>query len=115
LSHIVNARRVKVRIQLVGGNVSPLVVARDIIAKGRFTDLYAGLSAGLMRQAVYTTARLGLFDTFISAANARAKAQERSLTFAERGAAGLAAGGLAAVVGNPADLALIRMQVSNAL
>ena len=52
----------------------------------------------------------GLFDTFIGYANTRAKAEDRPLTFAERGAAGLTAGGLAAVVGNPADLALIRMQ-----
>ncbi|KAH7107688.1 putative 2-oxoglutarate/malate translocator [Auriculariales sp. MPI-PUGE-AT-0066] len=101
---------VKVRIQLSGGKASPLGVARDIIASGRALDLYAGLSAGLMRQAVYTTARLGLFESFIGLANTRAKEQDRPLTFSERGAAGLAAGGLAAVLGNPADLALIRMQ-----
>ncbi|KZV87401.1 acetolactate synthase [Exidia glandulosa HHB12029] len=107
---------VKVRIQLAGAGVStgpkpgPIAVARDIIAAGRVLDLYSGLSAGLMRQAVYTTARMGFFDTFMGMATSRAKGAERPITFAERGAAGLAAGGLAAVLGNPCDLALIRMQ-----
>lgn len=63
-----------------------------------------------MRQAVYTTARMGFFDTFMGMATSRAKAADRPLTFAERGAAGLTAGGLAAVLGNPCDLALIRMR-----
>jgi hypothetical protein len=41
---------------------------------------------------------------------ARAKAQGNKVGFKERATAGLAAGGLAAMIGNPADLALIRMQ-----
>ena len=41
---------------------------------------------------------------------ARAEKTGASVTFLERSAAGLTAGGLAAMVGNPADLALIRMQ-----
>jgi solute carrier family 25 oxoglutarate transporter 11 len=41
---------------------------------------------------------------------ARAEAQGRKVTFYERAGSGLTAGGLAAMVGNPADLALIRMQ-----
>src|SRR5690606_602271 len=77
---------------------------------GKILDLYTGLSAGLLRQAVYTTARLGFFDTFMGTLTQRAKDQGRQAGFAERAGAGLAAGGLAAMVGNPADLALIRMQ-----
>lgn len=107
---------VKVRIQLAGEGVAggpkptPLSVTRDIIASGRALDLYTGLSAGLLRQAVYTTARLGFFDTFMGTMATRAKNQGREVGFAERAGAGLAAGGLAAMIGNPADLALIRMQ-----
>jgi solute carrier family 25 oxoglutarate transporter 11 len=40
----------------------------------------------------------------------RAKEGNRKIGFAERAGAGLSAGGLAAMLGNPADLALIRMQ-----
>jgi solute carrier family 25 oxoglutarate transporter 11 len=107
---------VKVRIQLAGeGSHSgpkptPLSVARGIIASGKVLDLYTGLSAGLLRQAVYTTARIGLFDTFKQNLTVRAAARGEKLSFAERGFASMAAGGLAAMVGNPADLALIRMQ-----
>ncbi|ODA82191.1 hypothetical protein RJ55_00697 [Drechmeria coniospora] len=107
---------VKVRIQLAGEGTSsgpkatPLSVTRQILASGKVLDLYTGLSAGLLRQAVYTTARLGLFDTIMGNLTARAKNQNRSIGFAERATAGLTAGGIAAMIGNPADLALIRMQ-----
>ncbi|KAM3559428.1 hypothetical protein ARSEF4850_004133 [Beauveria asiatica] len=107
---------VKVRIQLAGEGTasgpkpSPIAVARQIVASGRFLDLYTGISAGLLRQAVYTTARLGFFDTFMGSLGSRAKAEGRSVGFKERATAGLSAGGLAAMIGNPADLALIRMQ-----
>ncbi|GBF98596.1 mitochondrial substrate carrier protein [Raphidocelis subcapitata] len=52
---------VKVRIQL-GAKGSPLGVAKDIIAKDGFGSLYKGLNAGLLRQATYTTTRLGVFQ-----------------------------------------------------
>ncbi|KAJ6127103.1 Mitochondrial carrier protein [Penicillium sp. IBT 18751x] len=107
---------VKVRLQLAGEGAktgprpSAIGITREIIASGKALDLYTGLSAGLLRQAVYTTARLGFFDTFIKTLNARAEAADRKVTFAERAAAGLSAGGIAAMIGNPADLALVRMQ-----
>ncbi|KAI5295962.1 putative mitochondrial 2-oxoglutarate/malate carrier protein [Ascosphaera acerosa] len=108
---------IKVRLQLAGEGVksgpkpSALAVTRAIVSSGRLLDLYTGLSAGLLRQAVYTTARLGIFETLMT--RLKHNAEERgakSVTFYERAVAGLAAGGLAATVGNPADLALIRMQ-----
>lgn len=107
---------VKVRIQLAGEGTAggpkptPLSVTRQIISSGKVLDLYTGLSAGLLRQAVYTTARLGFFDTFMAQLTVRAKEKKKSIGFAERATAGLSAGGLAAMIGNPADLALIRMQ-----
>lgn len=107
---------VKVRLQLAGEGVktgpkpTPIGVLKDIVAAGKVMDLYTGLSAGLLRQAVYTTARLGFFDTFMARLSARAKENGSTVGFKERAGAGLTAGGLAAVVGNPADLALIRMQ-----
>ncbi|KAK5662089.1 hypothetical protein OQA88_10204 [Cercophora sp. LCS_1] len=107
---------IKVRIQLAGegkaGGPRPTAasVTREILASGKALDLYTGLSAGLLRQAVYTTARLGFFDTFMDSLKSRAKAKGQEIGFKERATAGLTAGGLAAMIGNPADLALIRMQ-----
>ncbi|KAI1504786.1 mitochondrial carrier domain-containing protein [Biscogniauxia marginata] len=107
---------IKVRLQLAGEGVAtgpkptPISVTREILAQGKVLDLYTGLSAGLLRQAVYTTARLGFFDTFMKRLTTRAKEKGTNIGFAERAGAGLLAGGLAAFIGNPADLALIRMQ-----
>jgi len=107
---------IKVRLQLAGEGVktgpkpTPISVVREILASGKALDLYTGLSAGLLRQAVYTTARLGFFDTFMEAMAKSAEMKGQKVGFKERAGAGLAAGGLAAMVGNPADLALIRMQ-----
>lgn len=107
---------IKVRLQLAGEGVrtgpkpSAFGVARDIVTSGKVLDLYTGLSAGLLRQAVYTTARLGFFDTFLKTLNKNAESSNRAVTFGERAGAGLAAGGIAAMIGNPADLALVRMQ-----
>lgn len=87
-----------------------LTVAKDIIAKDGFGSLYKGLSAGLLRQATYTTARLGIFIQLTEAAK---KANEgKNIPLWQKAAAGLAAGGIGALVGTPADLALVRMQVS---
>ena len=39
-------------------------MARDIIATDGVGGLYRGLGAGLLRQATYTTGRLGVFQIF---------------------------------------------------
>jgi solute carrier family 25 oxoglutarate transporter 11 len=107
---------IKVRLQLAGEGAktgpkpTPLSVTREVLASGRVLDLYTGLSAGLLRQAVYTTARLGFFDTFMNYLTKSAEAKNTQVGFKERAVAGLCAGGLAAMIGNPADLTLIRMQ-----
>jgi len=106
---------IKVRLQLAGegskaAGLGPIAITKDIIKQGKVLDLYSGLSAGLLRQAVYTTARMGFFGTFMNMIQENAKQKERTVTFMERASASLAAGGLGAIMGNPADLALIRMQ-----
>lgn len=106
---------IKVQIQLQGeaGNKiqvqskNPLVIGTHIVRTNGAKALYAGLSAGLVRQATYTTARMGLFGTFVEMARSPG---EEKLAFWKRGLCGLTAGGLAAIVGTPADVALIRMQ-----
>jgi len=102
---------VKVRLQLLAGTpdaAGPITVASNMIKAEGIGGLYKGLSAALTRQVVYTGARLGLFDQFqgmLKEKNAGAK-----IPVWQTSMAALSAGGLAALVGNPADLALIRMQ-----
>ncbi|CAH0047478.1 unnamed protein product [Clonostachys solani] len=111
---------IKVRLQLAGqsstssSRSSAFTVAREIVAKGRFLDLYQGISAGYLRQIVYGTARMGLFYTFEDKMKERAQLQGRDISFLERGIAGLLAGGLGSFIGTPTEVALIRMQSDGA-
>jgi len=103
---------VKVRIQLLAGSAEaagPVTIASNMLKTEGLSAFYTGLTAGLTRQVIYTGARLGLFDSF----TASLKQPGKSLSFAENSACALSAGGLAAIIGNPADLALIRMQADS--
>jgi solute carrier family 25 oxoglutarate transporter 11 len=107
---------VKVRLQLAGEGTkgalaaSPFSVARAIVADGRVIDLWAGLSAGILRQASYATLRLGFFDRFLAFFESRAQSKGTTVGFRERAASSIFGGGLAAAIANPAEVALIRMQ-----
>jgi len=109
---------VKTRIQLMGeggakvATKNPFSVAGNLIKKDGFFSLYKGLSAGLLRQATYTTARLGIFR---SVSNSLATPDKKPLPFWKKTVAGLSAGGLGSVFGTPADVALIRMQADATL
>eukprot|EP00930_Biecheleria_cincta_P047387 TRINITY_DN3283_c0_g1_i1.p1 TRINITY_DN3283_c0_g1~~TRINITY_DN3283_c0_g1_i1.p1 ORF type:complete len:298 (+),score=64.47 TRINITY_DN3283_c0_g1_i1:56-949(+) len=103
---------VKVRIQLLAGTseaAGPFTIASNMLKNEGLATFYKGLDAGLTRQVIYTGARLGLFDKF----TAMVKTPGKSMTFLENAGCALSAGGLAALVGNPADLALIRMQADS--
>lgn len=107
---------IKVRIQLgaaEGGATSPFVIAQNMIKNEGFLAMYAGLGAGLTRQIVYTGARLGLFDIFTE--KSKDKSYDNINGFLKKSVCALGAGGIAAVAGTPADLALIRMQSDSML
>jgi len=107
---------VKVRLQLLAGTkdaVGPFTVASNLVKTEGVGGLYKGLSAALTRQVVYTGARLGLFDKFN--VMLKEKNEGAKVSTVQTGLAALTAGGLAALVGNPADLALIRMQADTLL
>uniref|UniRef100_A0A1I8ESI2 Mitochondrial 2-oxoglutarate/malate carrier protein n=1 Tax=Wuchereria bancrofti TaxID=6293 RepID=A0A1I8ESI2_WUCBA len=84
---------------------SSLHVLRSIITNEGFFAIYSGLSAGLLRQATYTTTRLGiytwLFEQFTK--------DETTTSFATKAVIGLTAGATGSFVGTPAEVALIRM------
>ncbi|EDW93451.1 mitochondrial 2-oxoglutarate/malate carrier protein [Drosophila yakuba] len=74
--------------------------------------LYNGLSAGLMRQATYTTARMGFYQMEIDSYRKNFNAPPTVL--ASMGM-GILAGAFGAMFGNPAEVALIRMMSDNRL
>jgi solute carrier family 25 oxoglutarate transporter 11 len=104
---------IKVRMQLVDRSifrVTTLSITRDLMAEGGVMKLYQGLSAAILRSLVYGTMRLGLFSTFEKGLAKRARERGTTLSFGERSLAGVGAGAVAAVVGNPTEVMLIRMQ-----
>ena len=74
------------------------------------SGLYAGLSASLLRQATYGTARIGLFRVISDKA---ATQFDGPLPFWAKTACGMAGGALAVIVGTPCDVALVRMQADS--
>lgn len=75
--------------------------------------LYTGISAAYARQVVYGSARLGLFRTFSN--SMKEWNGGGAVPLWQKAVAGLGAGGLAAFIGNPTELALIRMQADATL
>ena len=94
-----------------GAKPSTAAVISGIIKNEGVTTLYNGLSAGLLRQASYTTTRLGiytwLFETFST--------EGKPPGFFMKAALGMTAGGIGAFVGTPAEVALIRMTSDGSL
>ncbi|CAN1294883.1 Mitochondrial dicarboxylate/tricarboxylate transporter DTC [Linum perenne] len=102
---------IKVRIQLGQGSASH--VAKTMLKEEGIGAFYKGLSAGLLRQATYTTARLGSFRILT---NKAIEANDgKPLPLYQKALCGLTAGAIGASVGSPADLALIRMQADATL
>ncbi|XP_066994538.1 mitochondrial 2-oxoglutarate/malate carrier protein [Anabrus simplex] len=83
-----------------------------ILRKEGIVGMYTGLSAGLLRQATYTTTRLGvytwLFEMFTGA-------DGQPPNFAMKALLGMGAGMTGAFVGTPAEVALIRMTADGRL
>ena len=69
------------------------------------SGMYNGLSAGLLRQATYTTTRMGIYQTLFEMATTGGTAPG----FLTKCAIGMTAGGIGAFVGTPAEISLIRM------
>ena len=109
----------KTRIQLAGEGsagkaASPLAVAREALRTEGPAAFYAGYSAAATRQIVYGSARLGLFRVFSDELRA-ARGSDAPLPLWLKAAAGLASGAVSSFVGNPFDLALVRMQADATL
>lgn len=78
---------------------------RGIIRTEGAMALYNGLSAGLLRQATYTTTRLGVYTMLFDKLNTTGKPPN----FFMKAAIGMTAGAVGAFVGTPAEISLIRM------
>eukprot|EP01099_Mayorella_cantabrigiensis_P006940 TRINITY_DN5954_c0_g1_i1.p1 TRINITY_DN5954_c0_g1~~TRINITY_DN5954_c0_g1_i1.p1 ORF type:complete len:299 (-),score=60.69 TRINITY_DN5954_c0_g1_i1:55-951(-) len=88
-----------------------LAAIRSIVRAEGSLVLYSGLSAGLFRQATYTTARLGAFQTL----QEKLSAGGGPLPLWKKILCGMFAGAFGAVFGTPAEVCLIRMATDGRL
>lgn len=78
-----------------------------IVKEEGFFALYKGLSASLLREATYSTIRLGMYEPFKEMLGATDKA---NTPLWKKFGAGLCSGSLGAILANPYDLMKVRMQ-----
>eukprot|EP00958_Prasinococcus_capsulatus_P014743 scaffold1554_cov401-Prasinococcus_capsulatus_cf.AAC.19 len=102
----------KVRMQLSGQGLSPLQVFTNIARTEGLNGLYTGLSASMTRQLVYSGTRFMAYDAMKDILQTPG---EKNLPAYKKVIAGCSAGAIGATVGNPADLALVRMQADGKL
>ncbi|XP_064357191.1 mitochondrial 2-oxoglutarate/malate carrier protein [Dromaius novaehollandiae] len=109
---------VKNRMQLSGEGAkrreyrTSLHAVASILRREGLRGIYTGLSAGLLRQATYTTTRLGIYTVLLERRTGAAGAPP---PFAVKALLGMAAGAAGAFVGTPAEVALIRMTADGRL
>jgi solute carrier family 25 oxoglutarate transporter 11 len=105
--------QIQVRSEMGVKNLNPFAIARQIHQEtGSVKTFYRGLDSALLRQAVYTSTRLGLF---YSMKDYIVKKTGKEPKMAVNAAMSLFAGAVGAFIGNPADLSLVRMQSDNNL
>src|SRR5699024_5629300 len=85
-----------------------LHVLRAVIRNEGVFALYNGLSAGLLRQASYTTVRMGVYTSLFDKYS-REYSQGKPPGFFVKAALGMTAGAVGAFFGTPAEVSLIRM------
>jgi len=104
---------IKTRMQLSSQSThkNSFEVFLNIVKTEGFKNLYKGLSAGLLRQATYGTARLGSYNTV----SQYLTKDNKPLPFYKKILAGVFAGAFGSIIGNPSEVALIRMTSDNRL
>ncbi|EEF39707.1 mitochondrial dicarboxylate carrier protein, putative [Ricinus communis] len=92
--------------------VGPISIGVRIIQSEGVAALFSGVSATLLRQTLYSTTRMGLYDILKQKWTDQ---DSGSMPLVKKIVAGLISGGVGAAVGNPADVAMVRMQADGRL
>ncbi|KAL3584312.1 hypothetical protein D5086_015373 [Populus alba] len=92
--------------------VGPLSIGLRIIQSEGANALFSGVSATILRQTLYSTTRMGLYDVL---KHKWTDSETNNMPLARKIVAGLISGAVGAAVGNPADVAMVRMQADGRL
>ncbi|KAL6523650.1 Mitochondrial uncoupling protein 5 [Orobanche gracilis] len=92
--------------------VGPISVGLRIVQHDGAAALFSGISATVLRQTLYSTTRMGLYDVL---KKKWTDPNTSNMPLTRKIVAGLIAGGVGASVGNPADVAMVRMQADGRL
>ncbi|XP_061353478.1 mitochondrial uncoupling protein 5-like [Gastrolobium bilobum] len=92
--------------------VGPIGVGVRLVQQEGIAALFSGVSATVLRQTLYSTTRMGLYDVLKTKWS---DPNGGNMPLLRKIEAGLIAGGIGAAVGNPADVAMVRMQADGRL
>lgn len=92
--------------------VGPIAVGVRIVQQEGVAALFSGISATVLRQTLYSTTRMGIYDMLKTKWT---DPNTKNMPLGKKIVAGLIAGGIGAAVGNPADVAMVRMQADGRL
>ena len=105
--------QIQVRSEMGVKNLNPFSITKSIYKEtGTIKTFYRGLDSALLRQALYTSTRLGLFYNL---KDRIVKKTGKEPSMFSNVVMSLFSGAVGSLVGNPADLALVRMQSDNNL
>ncbi|CAI5956563.1 unnamed protein product [Closterium sp. NIES-64] len=117
----------KVRMQLLGEGSAKaaagatgapggaLRVAAEVVRENGVKGLFTGVSATMMRQILYSATRMGIYDILKHKMEEQPHMAPGGLPMYKKVGAGLVSGAIGAAVGNPADMAMVRMQADGRL
>ena len=97
----------KYRMQVMTHKQSMFRTLIHFASRDGVVSLWQGLSASILRQATYSTARFGLYNYF--AGEVRQRTGHTKLSSMAEIACAASAGGIAGMIGNPTEIALVRM------
>nr|BAF02125.1 putative mitochondrial dicarboxylate carrier protein [Arabidopsis thaliana] len=92
--------------------VGVIGVGSRLIREEGMRALFSGVSATVLRQTLYSTTRMGLYDII---KGEWTDPETKTMPLMKKIGAGAIAGAIGAAVGNPADVAMVRMQADGRL
>lgn len=99
----------KYRMQVISSRISLVRAVHAFAVRDGIPSLWTGISASILRQSTYSTTRFALYGYFSEQLARISGSSKASLSPALNVASAGLAGGVAGLVGNPAEVVLVRM------